>query len=99
MSEMMSSFQGEIQETNSRTDMNRNDVKELELKPSDRPGEITIITLKRFECIDVLDVEEEGIKEEDYFEEETHSSLVVSEVTVKPGHVVPITVKLLSSSE
>ena len=78
------------------------DIKELELKPSDRPGEITIITLKRFECIDVLDVdevEEEGIKEEDYFEEESHSSLVLSEVTVKPGFVVPITVKLLSNSE
>ena len=78
------------------------DIKELELKPSDRPGEITIITLKRFECIDVLDVdevEEEGIKEEDYFEEESLSSVVLSKVTIKQGHLVPITVRLSNSQD
>ena len=97
MSEMMSSFQGEIQETNSRTDMNRNDVKELELRPSDRPGEITIVTLKRFECIEVLDmdeVEEEGINEDDYFATEGNVAYVVSKTVVKPGFVVPISMKL-----
>ena len=30
----------------------------VELCPSDRPGEVTIVTLKRFECIDVMDVDE-----------------------------------------
>jgi hypothetical protein len=34
----------------------------VELQPSDRPGEVTIVTLKRFECIEVADLDEvEGL--------------------------------------
>merc|ERR1711970_789141 len=54
-------------------------------------------TLKRFECIEVLDmdeVDEEGIKEEDYFANEGNVAYVVSKTVIKPGFVVPISMKL-----
>eukprot|EP00090_Calanus_glacialis_P001028 TRINITY_DN10736_c0_g1_i4.p1 TRINITY_DN10736_c0_g1~~TRINITY_DN10736_c0_g1_i4.p1 ORF type:complete len:2067 (+),score=620.98 TRINITY_DN10736_c0_g1_i4:267-6467(+) len=97
VSEMMSSFKDEIEDTNCRTDLDRNDVKELELRPSDRPGEITIVTLKRFECFEVLDmdeVEEEGINEDDYFANEGNKAYVTSKTVIKPGFVVSVSMKL-----
>ena len=71
--------------------------KSVELLPSDRPGEVTIVTLKRFECIDVMDldeVEEEGIEEDQYFQAETVSSSLVEDVTIKPGFVVTVTMNI-----
>eukprot|EP00092_Neocalanus_flemingeri_P030045 GFUD01032620.1.p1 GENE.GFUD01032620.1~~GFUD01032620.1.p1 ORF type:complete len:2235 (+),score=576.38 GFUD01032620.1:40-6744(+) len=102
VSEMFSSFKEEIQETNCTMDMDRNDVMELELRPSDRPGEITIVTLKRFECIEVLDmdeVEEEGINEDDYFVNEENVAYVTSKTIIKPGFVIAVTMKLRGSTD
>ena len=75
----------------------RKEVKELELRPSDRPGEITIVTLKKFECIEVDDldeVEEEGIKEDDYFETGTKMTSVMEKVVIKSGFVVSVKMKM-----
>jgi hypothetical protein len=79
------------------TDANRSEVKELELRPSDRPGEITIVTLKRFECFEVLDVdevEEEGINEDDYFDTEGLAAAVMEKTVIKPGFVIPVKMKI-----
>jgi len=100
--EMFNSFKEEIHDINCRTDLDKNDVKELELRPSDRPGEITIITLKRFECIEVLDmdeVEEEGINEDDYFVTEGNKAYVTSKSVIKPGFVVSVPMKLQGSTD
>ena len=73
------------------------DVKEIELIPSERPGEITIITLKRFECIDVLDqdeVDEEDINEDDYFVSDQVLASMINQVVIKPGFVAPVTLKI-----
>lgn len=43
-----------IQHQKCRLDLRTRDTaKSVELQPSDRPGEVTIVTLKRFECIEV----------------------------------------------
>ena len=71
--------------------------KSVELLPSDRPGEVTIVTLKRFECIDVMDldeVEEEGIEEDHYFQSETVSASLVEDVTIKPGFVATVAMNI-----
>merc|ERR1712228_1078639 len=70
-----------------------------ELLPSDRPGEVTIVTLKRFECIDVMDideVEEEGIEEDDYFMTRNMQGILVDEeISIKSGFVSTMVVELL----
>ena len=74
-----------------RHDQSREDSKEVELLPSERPGEVTIVTLKRFECIDVMDVdevEEEGIQEDEYFESTSIVAMLAEDVSIKPGFVV-----------
>ena len=76
-------------------------VKEIELVPSERPGEITIITLKRFECIDVLDqdeVEEEDINEDDYFVSDQVVASLVNQVVIKPGFVASVTLKISTTT-
>ena len=77
-------------------------IKELELRHSDMPDEITIVTLKRFECIDVLDVdevEEEGIKEEEYFETDGTVGTVIKDQTIKPGFVKTVELKFQDLSK
>jgi hypothetical protein len=49
-----------IQHQKCRGDLKRDSAKSVELQPSDRPGEVTIVTLKRFECIEVADLDEVG---------------------------------------
>jgi hypothetical protein len=49
-----------IQHQKCRGDLKRDGAKSVELQPSDRPGEVTIVTLKRFECIEVADLDEVG---------------------------------------
>ena len=65
----------------------------IELIPSDRPGEITINTLKRFECVqveDLDDVQEEGINEEEYFSSYDHDVVLNGDVDILPGHVATV---------
>ena len=96
-SEMMVGLNKEISAIANKVNPKRNDCNEIELYPSDRPAETTIITLKRFECIDVLDVdevEEEGIQEDDYFSAEQVVAGLISPVKIKPGHVVSVALKL-----
>ena len=97
--EMMISSNTEISTISKQGHSGKKDIVEIELKPSDRPGEITIITLKRFECIDVLDVdevEEEGINEDDYFESDQIKAAVLTQVTIKPGFVSSVILKIQS---
>ena len=78
------------------------EVTELELLPSDRPAETTIVILKRFLCFevdDMDDVEEEGINEDDYFESEGLVVVVEEKVAIKPGFINPVKMKIVTSSE
>jgi hypothetical protein len=50
-----------IQHQKCRGDLKRDGAKSVEFQPSDRPGEVTIVTLKRFECIEVADLDEVGL--------------------------------------
>ena len=85
-----------------RHDQTREAAVEVELMPSDRPGEVTIVTLKRFECIDVMDldeVEEEGIKEDEFFESDNIVGKLVEDVTIKPGFVATASILLVPNNE
>ena len=78
------------------------EVTELELLPSDRPAETTIVILKRFLCFevdDMDDVEEEGINEDDYFESEGLAVTVEERVVIKPGFINPVKMKIVINSE
>merc|ERR1719211_552562 len=100
--ELMVSMKNEVAAVAATTQSAASGAKELELKPSDRPGEITIITLKRFECIDVPDVdevEEEGINEDDYFSDAQCPALVRSETTIKPGFVDKVILKVTTDKK
>ena len=100
--ELMVSMKSEVAAVAATTQSAASGAKELELKPSDRPGEITIITLKRFECIDVPDVdevEEEGINEDDYFSDAQCPALVRSEKTIKPGFVDKVILKVTTDKK
>ena len=81
--------------------ISRIDTDTVELLPSDRPEEITIVTLKRFECIDVPDVEEsedEEIENEDkYFTKETITLPLESDVSMKPGYTAKVKLLLPDS--
>ena len=73
------------------------EVTELELLPTDRPAETTIVILKRFQCFevdDMDDVEEEGINEDDYFEADGLSLAVEEKVTIKPGFINPVKMRI-----
>jgi hypothetical protein len=87
-----------IQHQKCRGDLKRDGAKSVELQPSDRPGEVTIVTLKRFECIEVADLDEVGGS--------FHSSLStyyftfstkVSGVPVDTVHIFMITICIFSS--
>merc|ERR1711953_1077090 len=74
----------------------------LELLPTDRPAETTIVILKRFQCFevdDMDDVEEEGITEDDYFEADGLSLAVEEKVTIKPGFINPVKMRIITNSE
>ena len=61
--------------------------------------QVTIVTLKRFECIEVADldeVEEEGISEDDFFEASAIDGIVLSRTVIKPGFVTPVLMELTS---
>ena len=78
------------------------EVTELELLPSDRPAETTIVILKRFLCFevdDMDDVEEEGINEDDYFESAGMVVSVEEKVVIKPGFINPVKMKIVTNSE
>ena len=77
----------------------RNNVTSVELLPSDRPEEITMIELKRFECYDVPDIdqcEREGINEDNLFDNDLIELKLDDAVTIRP--ICGATVKMILPS-